>query len=109
LFDSGVFDAGVFDATGAVTRVVSFGPSVPSIGVPLSIASGMQILIEPAALRHQSRRVGFEQLDDGIGCMFVLDHFAAKNSDIEILRFILVAHGKEVSCEEAFVCNRRVR
>jgi hypothetical protein len=31
----------------------------------------MQILIEPAASRYQSRRVGFEQLDDGIGCIFV--------------------------------------
>ena len=38
-----------------------------------------------------------------------LDHFAAKNSDIEVFRFFLVLHGKEVSCEEAFVCNRRVR
>ncbi len=33
--------------------------------------SEMQILIEPAASRYQSRRVGFEQLDDGIGCIFV--------------------------------------
>jgi hypothetical protein len=31
----------------------------------------MQILIEPAASRYQSRSVGFEQLDDGIGCIFV--------------------------------------
>src|ERR1022692_3383017 len=38
-----------------------------------------------------------------------LDHFPAKNSGIEVLRFIPVAHGEEVSCEEAFVCNRRVR
>jgi hypothetical protein len=38
-----------------------------------------------------------------------LDHFPARNSDIEALRFILVAHGEEVTCEEAFVCNRRVR
>lgn len=37
-----------------------------------------------------------------------LDHFPAKNSDIEVLRFVLVAHGEEESCEEAFVCNRRV-
>jgi len=35
--------------------------------------------------------------------------FPAKNSDIEVLRFVLVAHGEEVSCKEAFVCNRRVR
>jgi hypothetical protein len=28
----------------------------------------MQILIEPAAQRYKSRRVSFEQLDDGIGC-----------------------------------------
>ena len=34
-----------------------------------------------------------------------LDQFPAKNSDIEVLRFLLVAHGEEVSCEEAFVCN----
>jgi hypothetical protein len=38
-----------------------------------------------------------------------LDRFPAKNSDIEVLRFVLVAHGEEMSCEEAFVWNRRVR
>jgi hypothetical protein len=38
-----------------------------------------------------------------------LDHFPAKNSDIEVLRFAQVAHREEVSCEEAFACNRRVR
>jgi hypothetical protein len=38
-----------------------------------------------------------------------LDHFPAKNSDVEVLRFVLVAHREEVSCEEAFVRNRRVR
>jgi hypothetical protein len=32
--------------------------------------SEMQTPIEPAASHHQSRRVGFEQLDDGIGCIF---------------------------------------
>ncbi len=37
-----------------------------------------------------------------------LDYFPAKNSDIEVLRFFLVPLGKEVSGEEAFVCNRRV-
>jgi hypothetical protein len=31
----------------------------------------MQILIEAAAPRHQSRRVGLKQLDDGIGYIFV--------------------------------------
>jgi hypothetical protein len=31
----------------------------------------MQIPIEPAAWRYKSRRVGFEQLDDGIGCIVV--------------------------------------
>jgi len=38
-----------------------------------------------------------------------LDHFPAKNSDIEVLRFVLVPHREEVSCEEAFVCNRSIR
>ena len=31
-----------------------------------------------------------------------LDHLPAKNSDMEILRFLLAAHGEEVSCEEAY-------
>jgi hypothetical protein len=31
----------------------------------------IEIVIEPAAPRHQSRSVGFEQLDDSIGCIFV--------------------------------------
>ena len=31
----------------------------------------MQILIDLAAWSYQSRRVGFEQLDDSIGCIFV--------------------------------------
>ena len=30
-----------------------------------------------------------------------LDHFPAKSSDIEVLRLVLVAHGEEVSGEEA--------
>ena len=47
------------------------------------------------------------QLD--VAGIFRLDQFPAKNSDIEVLRFLLVAHGKKMSCEEAFVCNRRVR
>ena len=38
-----------------------------------------------------------------------LDDFPAKNSDIEVLRSVQVAHGEEVSCEEAFVCDRRCR
>jgi len=38
----------------------------------------MQILIEPAAWRYQNRRVGFEQLDDGIGCIFV--RFSPRNN-----------------------------
>jgi len=38
-----------------------------------------------------------------------LDLFPAKNSDIEVLRFFLVAHGEEVSCDEAFVHNRYVK
>jgi len=29
------------------------------------------ILIEPAAWRYQSRNVGFEPLDDGVGCIFM--------------------------------------
>ena len=37
-----------------------------------------------------------------------LDHLPTKNSEIEVLRFVQLAHGEEVSCEEAFVCNWRV-
>ncbi len=29
------------------------------------------------------------------------------SSDIEVFRFVLVDHGKEVSCEAAFVCYGR--
>ena len=36
-------------------------------------------------------------------------HFPAKNSYIEVLRFVLVAYDEEVRGEEAFVRNRRVR
>ena len=50
---------------------------------------------------------GISQLD--VAGVAWLDHFPAKNSDIEVFRFLLVSHGEEVSCEEAFVCNRRVR
>jgi len=41
--------------------------------------------------------------------IFRLDQLPAKNPDIEVLRFALVAHGEEVSCEEASLWNRRVR
>ena len=47
------------------------------------------------------------QLD--VAGIFRLDQFPAENSDRVVPRFFLVAHGEEVSCEEAFVCNRRVR
>jgi hypothetical protein len=49
---------------------------------------------------------GMSQLD--VAGIVRLDHFPAKNSDIEVLRFFLVSHGEEVSGKEAFVCNRRV-
>src|SRR5580698_4065811 len=48
LFNSDVFGASIWD---------------------LSIAFEVQILTEPAGSRYKSRRVGLEQLDDGIGCM----------------------------------------
>jgi hypothetical protein len=38
----------------------------------------------------------------------LLDHFAAKNSDVTVLGFFLIPHGEEMRDEEAFVCNRRV-
>src|ERR1700735_2315989 len=47
LVNSGVFGASIWD---------------------LSIAFEVQILTEPAGSRYKSRRVGLEQLDDGIGC-----------------------------------------
>jgi hypothetical protein len=50
---------------------------------------------------------GVSQLD--VAWIFRLDHSPAKNSYIEVLRFVLVGHGEEVRGEEAFVRNRRVR
>jgi hypothetical protein len=50
---------------------------------------------------------GISQLD--VAGVAWLDHFPAKNSDIEVFRFLLVSHGEEVRCEAAFVCNWRVR
>src|ERR1700730_10563365 len=50
---------------------------------------------------------GVSQLD--VAGIFRLDHFPAKNSDVEVLRFFLIPHGEEMRDEEAFVCNRRVR
>ena len=40
--------------------------------------------------------------------IFRRDHFPAKNSEIEVLRFFLEPDGEEVRREEAFACNRRV-
>lgn len=37
-----------------------------------------------------------------------LDRLPAENPDIEVPRFVPVADGKELSREEAFVCNQRV-
>ena len=56
---------------------------------------------------------GFEN-DPGVGQLDVggvlrLDHFAAKNSDVKVLRFLLIPHGEEMRYEEASLCNRRVR
>ncbi|MGA7302526.1 MAG: hypothetical protein WBX10_19570, partial [Candidatus Sulfotelmatobacter sp.] len=48
MFTLSVFDSGLVDPTGAVARVVSFGPFLLAIDT-LSIASEKQILIEPAA------------------------------------------------------------
>src|SRR3984893_3547061 len=50
---------------------------------------------------------GVSQLD--VAGIFRLDHFPAKNSDIEILRFFLIPHGEEMRDEEAFFCNRSIR
>src|SRR5215831_102261 len=41
--------------------------------------------------------------------IFRRDHFPAKNSDIEVLRFFPVPDCEEVRREEVFVCNRLVR
>src|SRR5580692_5721076 len=38
-----------------------------------------------------------------------LDHFPAKNPDVEVLRFLLIPHREEMRDEEALACNRRVR
>jgi hypothetical protein len=35
-----------------------------------------------------------------------LDHFPAKDSHLEVLRFFLIPHGKEVRSEKTFVRNR---
>jgi hypothetical protein len=50
---------------------------------------------------------GVRQLD--VARIFRLDHFPAKDSDVEVLRFFLILHGEEVRDEEALVCNRRIR
>src|ERR1700738_771407 len=50
---------------------------------------------------------GVSQLD--VAGIFRLDHFPAKNSDVEVLRFFLIPHGEEMRHEEAFVCNRCIR
>jgi hypothetical protein len=50
---------------------------------------------------------GVSQLD--VAGILGLDHFPAKDSDVEVLRFFLIPHGEEVRDEEAFVCNRCIR
>jgi len=51
--------------------------------------------------------------DPGVGQLDVagilrIDHFPAKDSDIEVLRFFLILHGEEMRYEEAFARNRCV-
>src|SRR5215469_2690948 len=43
------------------------------------------------------------QLD--VAWVFCLDHFPAKNTDIEVFRFFLILYGEEVRGEESFLCN----
>ena len=64
-------------------------------------------LIRSRAAARIENNPRINQLD--VARVVWLNHLPAKNSDIEVFRFVLVAHRKEVSCEEAFLCNRRVR
>ena len=50
---------------------------------------------------------GISRLD--VAGIVWLDHFPAKNSDIEVLRLFPIPNGEEVRREEAFLWNRRVR
>jgi hypothetical protein len=38
-----------------------------------------------------------------------LDHSPAQDSNVEVLRFLLIPHGEEMCHEEAFACNRCIR
>jgi len=52
----------------------------------------------------QEGPLGYRELGDLAGIVW-LDRLPAKNPDIEVFGFVLVANGEELSCEEAFVCN----
>ena len=57
-------------------------------------------------------RPGIEN-DPGVGRLdvtgiFGLDHFSAKNSNVEILGFFLISHGEEMGDEETCVRDWRV-
>src|SRR3977135_2284593 len=67
--------------------------------------SGLSGVGPPPELRMNDPCVS--QLD--VAGIFRLDHFPAKNSDVEGLRFFLIPHGEEMRHEEAFVCNRCIR
>jgi len=76
---------------------------------PVEIRKGFE---EDLGLVGRRAAAGIEN-DPGIGQLdvagiFWLDHFSAKNSDVEILRFFLIFHGKEMRDEEAFARNRLV-
>jgi len=80
--------------------------TIHSIGIRRSLEEDLWLVASRATAGIENDPC-IRQLD--VAGIFRLDDFPAKNSDIEVLRFVLVAHGEEVRGEEAFVCNRRVR
>jgi hypothetical protein len=75
-----------------------------------SDAGGTQIkeAIYPVQIRRCKGPLAYRELGDLAGIVW-LDRLPAKNSDIEVFGFVLVANGEELICEEAFVCNWRVK
>jgi hypothetical protein len=85
-------------------------PQIKEAIHPVGIGRGFEEdlwLVGSRAAAGIENHPGVRQLD--VAGILRLDHLAAKNSDVEVLRFLLVLHGEEVRSEEAFVCNWRIR
>jgi hypothetical protein len=88
------------------------GPNVGDAQVKEAIRSvGIRRSFEENLWLVGSRTTTGIENDSAVGHLdvagiFRLDHFPAKNSDVEVLRFFLIPHDEEVRDEEAFLCNR---